>query len=871
MKLSKNLPTKKLVHWKTKSARIMVWLVSTLLILDMSSGFTPFHKANEDITKPKWSVSDLIKKAQAESLSAVNVENTPLATTTSTTVYTVQLNATAGNFTAGHNYFIYFELGLGSDTAAAMVDYQVKYGASVIYTGSVEPNGTTASTATQVSYIDVYTQPGTAVAITVGFKANSTSTAGALNAHLVALDLDENMIENYDYYYNENTSAGAHTTTMTSKATITLNNADGLKDWVVFGMENLQVDNAGGVNAEAQIYDGSTAYMVRSQEGADTSEQYTFAMIVPFSNTARGTVYSVQVRDSASGTQNDHTSSAIFALALDVFESHGNKYTSATTGLGSSMTQIDSLSYTPTTAGNQVVLTSYTNDVAAADVQTNDQLQQDGTTVPTSWSWAQLGTGKTSYDATDIVQSNIIAVVYQTAQADAFDLDAQEVAGTLQVAKQNSITVFSTLYNYMPRVNNWRWYADDADATPGTAYAAENTAPDQIEMGKSIPMKLRVNFTEVADHLENNNRKKLYYATGTTGPWTAVGATSDTGVAWRYYNGGGTDNGSIPSKVLSDSHSTSLGIHNESNSDSPSNSDHPNSTTVEFEYSIENYSADANTTYYFGFFDQTTGLIPLASGKTFPSLTTASAYTLTVDSAPSAVDFGSWQLGSSAYASYDFTSGEKIQFRDNRGVDGSGNSAGWSLTADMTTELYFEVTPASCSSVTFNGAGLNDMTISTCGFTGTVDTNYRVQIDGLGGPFDTFKWSDDGGSTWDATRQPVFTIPTVLNNDIYIIFGASTGHTLDNYWDFTAYPAVNVTITKANTYWITGTLTGLFDAPTTGIATESGAYMTSAVTAATVSGSGKNGLGGFTIQPTMRVYNASQVGTYTGVITFTLT
>lgn len=330
-----------------------------------------------------------------------------------------------------------------------------------------------------------------------------------------------------------------------------------------------------------------------------------------------------------------------------------------------------------------------------------------------------------------------------------------------------------TAYTYSPQLNNWRWYADEDNATPSTAYAAENTAPPQEEIGKSIPLKLRVNLTETAAEAENDNRKKLRFSTSTSGPWAAVGEIGDvTLAAWVYYNcPGGADNGTLASVVLSDSSSSSKGIHNESNSNSPSNSDHPASTTVEFEYCIENSTASpasTGTTYYFSLYDQTVGQIPLATGKSYPSLTTATAYDLTI-SAPSAVYLGSWQIGSSAYAPYTFVGGEEITIRDNRGQT-SGNSSGWSLTADITTELTY------------------------------------------------LSW----------------------------------------------------TITKSNMYWISDTITGLFAAPTTNISTQSGSYMTSFVTAASVAGNAKDGLGGFTQLPTMRIYNASHIGDYAGVLTITL-
>ena len=80
------------------------------------------------------------------------------------------------------------------------------------------------------------------------------------------------------------------------------------------------------------------------------------------------------------------------------------------------------------------------------------------------------------------------------------------------------------------------------------------------------------------------------------------------------------------------------------------------------------------------------------------------------------------------------------------------------------------------------GSGLDDLT-SGGTYTGAEDLDVRVQIDGTGTP-DTLKWSDDAGVTWK-------TITFQLSTTVYLPFGieltwgATTGHTSGDYWDFT--------------------------------------------------------------------------------------
>jgi hypothetical protein len=86
--------------------------------------------------------------------------------------------------------------------------------------------------------------------------------------------------------------------------------------------------------------------------------------------------------------------------------------------------------------------------------------------------------------------------------------------------------------------------------------------------------------------------------------------------------------------------------------------------------------------------------------------------------------------------------------------------------------------------VTFTGSGLDDCT-SGGTFSGSGVTQYRVEIDGTGTP-DTFRWSDSGGSTWDASTVNITGAAQTLNNGVQVTFAATTGHTAADRWDFQA-------------------------------------------------------------------------------------
>jgi len=88
---------------------------------------------------------------------------------------------------------------------------------------------------------------------------------------------------------------------------------------------------------------------------------------------------------------------------------------------------------------------------------------------------------------------------------------------------------------------------------------------------------------------------------------------------------------------------------------------------------------------------------------------------------------------------------------------------------------------------TFAGTGLNDMTVGGS-FTYTdAPLAYVVEIQSVGAT-DTFRWSDDGGVTWDATNVAITGAAQNLNNGVTVTFGAKTGHTVGSRWSWTERP-----------------------------------------------------------------------------------
>lgn len=85
----------------------------------------------------------------------------------------------------------------------------------------------------------------------------------------------------------------------------------------------------------------------------------------------------------------------------------------------------------------------------------------------------------------------------------------------------------------------------------------------------------------------------------------------------------------------------------------------------------------------------------------------------------------------------------------------------------------------------WQGGTLNDMTNSGTP-TGTVKLSWIVIVDGTGTP-DTFKWSNDGGTTFTSTVSMTGAAQN-LAFGVSVTFAATTGHAVDDEWRFVTWP-----------------------------------------------------------------------------------
>ena len=268
-------------------------------------------------------------------------------------------------------------------------------------------------------------------------------------------------------------------------------------------------------------------------------------------------------------------------------------------------------------------------------------------------------------------------------------------------------TAFDTYTNYptartagyTAESKNWRWYDDENNETPTSPLAIENVAPTNIATQNILKLRVTLNETQGADGV--NQKFMLQYSEWSDfsrGVTDLVSTTTCTvNSIWCYGDGTDVDDSAISTLLLSDS--AAKGRHNEGATTTTTS--HPlASTATEYEFTIKQAGARVNGTYFFRIYDVNHARpVPLASGKTYPSLSTQGAtLTFTVAGLPvstvtggittdvtttaSAVPFGTVSVGSGGVkaaqritVATDATEGYQVFVRSNSNLtDANGNT-----------------------------------------------------------------------------------------------------------------------------------------------------------------------------------------------------
>jgi hypothetical protein len=231
--------------------------------------------------------------------------------------------------------------------------------------------------------------------------------------------------------------------------------------------------------------------------------------------------------------------------------------------------------------------------------------------------------------------------------------------------------------SFTAKTQNWRWYSDVNNETPTSALAIENGAP--IDIGNGSTTKLRVTVKETENIARDDVRFKLQYseyADFSNNVFDVIATSSCIASStWCYFDGGGSDNAIISTKVLTDADSCvasvgdGCGTHNET-PQLITGFRHENSAATEYEFTLEGKALRANAVYYFRLYDITQDIpVVTNTGEGYPSLvavgaslvfdvaglpsgSTIDTFVTDVSSTPTSIPFGTVPFNTDFEAGY---------------------------------------------------------------------------------------------------------------------------------------------------------------------------------------------------------------------------
>lgn len=369
-------------------------------------------------------------------------------TTTSTTFVDVSGVALAdGDFVDGEVYWIEVESSLAEIGNGNRVCVQLLHG-STTFEGSTHCGGRSATTREYFGW--GFGVRWTAVAgegVKLQFKTEGGADVFAHFSVLRAMRLSGYLVENTDYCYAERTTDDVLTTSATDGAscTITMGSAS---DLLVKTHALIEV-NSGTGTMESRIVRSGEASSSTPQTTTtpdDTNSVYGLGLMRAYSV---GTGSNTFKEQSQTDTVSAHVRlySNVFVLNLNKFTSHAFSYTDGATTLsnaGDYLTQLESISVTPTVTGDVWIGASMIADKQASSGDSEMRIQVDGTDAMSGVTAASI-----NYDNMNVTHTNndvpvqMGAVVNVASGSRTIDFDASGDVSSGTDGKQTLLYAFT--------------------------------------------------------------------------------------------------------------------------------------------------------------------------------------------------------------------------------------------------------------------------------------------------------------------------------------------------------------------------------------------------------------------------------------------
>lgn len=356
--------------------------------------------------------------------------------------------------TAASTYLLFARTQLGSNQVTNDIQARVIHGTSTVFAGSdnsLEPVSTSFRKRQNYSFMTRFTQATPAEALIV--QARLTNSADELNVAttvLLVVEVDtDDLAEGTDYFFSATSTNTSLTTTFVPFASLSFTPDNDGDDWLVVASSRHDIsDAANQVEARINFDSGASTTPMWSEEGEDATNElkvYTLSRTYNLDNTAH--TFQLEARKDV-GTGDNITHSQIVALRLNTFEDHDSGFDDTFSPSGQdSVEELQGLaSYTPQTAGENVIISSASNDGGSEAII---RVQVNGATTPVQDPTDEACDGSNCTEDTDLFdatdENSMFEIVRVNMDTSAQDIDQDASSGGpggLPI-DYGSITVFS--------------------------------------------------------------------------------------------------------------------------------------------------------------------------------------------------------------------------------------------------------------------------------------------------------------------------------------------------------------------------------------------------------------------------------------------
>jgi hypothetical protein len=318
--------------------------------------------------------------------------NTSQTTTSATYVDVPGAAITSGNFTAGKKYLLYLTC-KANENSGGFVHFKVLHGSTDFVDTDIfhSVSGTNRLTYTFMTVWTAVASEGVKLQFSV-----SSGTAAVDHVAFIAINLTDNLTENVDWFYDEDTVDEGLGVTPDDGATVTFTPGTAGHDWLVLTHSFYDATSTSAI---------ATSYIERSGEASSTTPSSSYqpsATASVFFSFGLARVYTLSnvsntFKEVSVGSEagNIRFMSRIFALNLNKFRNHSFAYTEAGTNLSITdyATLAQTINITPDVSSSVWILSYWNYNKNSASNLAESRIQLDNTDQPSGQTTANYQYG----------------------------------------------------------------------------------------------------------------------------------------------------------------------------------------------------------------------------------------------------------------------------------------------------------------------------------------------------------------------------------------------------------------------------------------------------------------------------------------------